>query len=131
MEVEKNEKNIKARLAITSSISTEGVGGRRLGAKILEELKEIREMQQKFIIFMEYQHNWNKFIQGQCETPKINISNVPIVHETLFVVTSGTKQQESKEKPKDSRAPPAEQKIKTKIVVALLSKDRQEKKKRR
>lgn len=55
MEVEKNEVKIKARLAITTRASTKGsqMGGHKLGSGILEDMKEIREMQQRIINFVE------------------------------------------------------------------------------
>lgn len=62
--VEKNDEKIKAGLAISTKefIDRLYIGGDKLGAEILEELKEIRAMQRKVITFIEYEHKWYNYM---------------------------------------------------------------------
>lgn len=52
----KNAEKVKTRLAIFTKASTYArqIEGQKVGAKILEELKEIKDLQKKLVTFMEY-----------------------------------------------------------------------------
>lgn len=58
VEVTKNEEKVEEGLAISSKTSTEApqIGGQRIEAEILDDLKEIKIMPKKLLTFMEYQH---------------------------------------------------------------------------
>lgn len=67
------------------------------------------------ISYLQYQHEWNLFVQGKCEAVVINFTNAPTAPEFLFARPSGTKQ-------KDAKAPPANKKFKTKATRTTTKK---------
>lgn len=62
-------------------------------------------------------------MHSQCEVANIYITNMPIIHKSLFVGTSGAKKQERNDKSKVARAPPTEKVMKTRATKASFLKD--------
>lgn len=90
MEAERNEEKIKVGLAISSKASsdTPQFGSQNVGVEILEELKEIKDMQKNLVTFMDYQHKWNMFMERKFQANQINIYGVPTHKGFIFARTS-------------------------------------------
>lgn len=90
VEAERNEEKIKVGLAISSKASsdTPQFGSQNVGVEILEELKEIKDMQKNLVTFMDYQHKWNMFMERKFQANQINIYGVPTHKGFIFARTS-------------------------------------------
>lgn len=106
VEVTKNEEKVEEGLAISSKTSTEApqIGGQRIEAEILDDLKEIKIMPKKLLTFMEYQHKQNTFMQGKCDVNQVKTSSVPIFKLAMFASTLEVVIRKKNEEKKDVMA---------------------------
>lgn len=80
VEVGKGKERIKVELAISARAFDEApqIGGEWIAVEILEEVKRIKEMQEKMLTFMIYQHKWNIFMQNKCDKNEVDTIGVLI-----------------------------------------------------
>lgn len=103
-DIENNEERIKTRLPITAKASADApqMGGPRLGMEMLEEIKEIMEVQEKNISYIKYYYNWNFSYRANRKAMKIIISNVLAIQNFML---EGSSRQNNKRKKKSKSMP--------------------------
>lgn len=66
--------------------------------EILEEIKKMRATLKQIFNFFTYQHTWNQFAQNKWDEANINLTNVPVSHDSIFIGPSGSKREKQNKK---------------------------------
>lgn len=84
--MESGEERVRPRLSISAKHFEEiqMIGGGRHVVKILEEMKRIREIQEKLLAFVEHQHLQNQTMLTKCNENNSGKSNFPELPESFF-----------------------------------------------